>query len=223
MPHNGEKQLECYTAKYKLKEAKHWLDEMMKPENFNDDERFGWCLNAFCHAVISAIDYVHADFVFNKVTPRIDWKSFTRTNEGGKKDIVSNHEEKKALTTFRREFKNKKDVLLRDPLVNYFYNKRQEIIHIKWSADKWGSFSEEGQNKQYTHRALESAEPWFYLLDKGSITSLPMFDDYIPLAEQRTTLSKLSDNSMDIRRIGSELCQKVENFINCFEGKDYFS
>lgn len=223
LPHNGEKKLVCYTSKYKLKEARHWLDEMMKRENFDNDERFGWCLNAFCHAIVSAIDYVHADFVFNKVTPRIDWKEFTRNNESGKKTLIQSHPENQPITKFRGEFKNKKDILLRDPLVNYFYNKRQEIIHIKWSADKWGAFSGEGENKQYTHRALESAEPWFYLLSQGSITSLPMFDDYIPLAQQQATLSKLSDSDTDIRQIGNELCDKIQDFINCFEGKDYFS
>ncbi|MGI0026331.1 MAG: hypothetical protein ACREAD_00625 [Nitrosopumilaceae archaeon] len=223
MPHNGEKSLECYTARYKLKEARHWLDEMMKSENFNDDERFGWCLNAFCHAVISSIDYVHADFVFNKVTPRIEWKEFTRNNESGKKEITKIHPESQALTKFRGEFKNKKDILLKDPLVNYFYNKRQEIIHIRWNADKYASRSGAGPQYHYQHRALEGMEPWAYLHEKYPTRSFPMFDDYIPVPEQMTTLQLLSDTDMDVRDISNNLCDKVEEFINQFEGKDYFS
>lgn len=223
MPYRGEKNLTCDTARYKLKEARHWLDEMMRGENFNDDERFGWCLNAFCHAVISAIDYVHADFVFNKVTPRIDWKEFTRNGESGKKEIIKKHAEKQALTKFRGEFKNKKDILLKDPLVNYFYNKRQEIIHIRWSTDKWASRSGAGPLYHYHHRALESIGGWGYIIEKNPTARLPMFDEYISTEDQKATLELLSDTDMDVRDIGNKLCDKVEGFINQFEGRDYFS
>lgn len=223
LPYREEKKLECYTARYKLKEARHWLEEMMKPENFNDDERFGWCLNSFCNAVISAIDYVHADFVFNKIIPRIDWKEFTRTNDNDKNEIIKKHVECKALIKFRGEFKNKKDILLKDPLVNYFYNKRQEIFHIRWSADKWGARSGEEGNWHYSHRGLESMGGWSYIYDKDPNALLPMFDNYIPVKEQKETLELLSDNQMDVRKIGTQLCDKIKDFIDKFEGKDYFS
>lgn len=61
MPFRDGRNLECHTARFKLKEARYWLDEMMKPEIFDDDYKFGWHLNAFCNAIISTIDYVHAD------------------------------------------------------------------------------------------------------------------------------------------------------------------
>ena len=96
MPYSLDKILHCYTANHKLKEARYWLEKMMEKDIFNDDDQFGWHLNAFCTAFASSIDYVHADFVYNKVKPRINWKEFSRSRQN-KEYIIENHEQKDAI------------------------------------------------------------------------------------------------------------------------------
>ena len=133
--------LECYTSRHQLSETRKWLDEMMETKIFNNSDDFDRHLHGFCNSFASTIDYVHSDFVYHKVKKKnkhgnlvsIDWKKFSR-NENDRKEITENHPEKQALKKFRGEYKNKKDILLRDPLVNYFYNKRQESTHIRWHS-----------------------------------------------------------------------------------------
>jgi len=221
MPYSRDKILLCYTANQKLKEARYWLEKMMEKEIFDDDEQFGWHLNSFCTSFASSIDYVHADFVYNKVKPTIKWKQFSRSREY-RENIFENHDEKEGIKKFRGEFANKKNILLRDPLMNYFYNKRQEITHKGWSADKQGGFSGEDDDKQYTYRTLEPMF-WLFLHEKHPNDLLPQFDEYIPIKEQVETLGLLTSNEFDIKQIGNQVCDKVERFISYFEGKDYFS
>ena len=52
MPYVGDKpNLECHTARYQLGQARKFLDDMMKPEIFNDDEKFDRALFGFCNAI----------------------------------------------------------------------------------------------------------------------------------------------------------------------------
>jgi len=230
LPYVGDSpNLECQTAKYQLDQARKYLDDMMKPENFNDTEKFDRELFAFCNAVGSAIDYVHADFVYNKVRfvnedtnrlQRIDWRKFSRRKE--RDNIIDNHPEKEAIKKFRGEWKNKKDILLTDPLVNYFYGKRQLWYHVGWSGVKWSTFSGERGNEHTSHRGLESAI-WFDVNEKHPTESLPMFDDYIPIDKQLDALKILTNEKLDIKNIGNQVCDKIKKFIEHFDGKDYFT
>jgi len=221
--------LECHTSRYQLTQTRKWLDEMMKSEIFNDSEDFDRHLHGFCNSLASTIDYVHADFVYHKVKEKNDlenlvsikWKKFSRSRKD-QEDIIDNHPEKEALKKFRSEYKNKKDNLLKDPLVNYFYNKRQESTHIQWSGSKFGAFSGETGNEHWTQRALEG-KFWFDLHNKHPTYSLPQFDDYIPIDEQIETMKILTDDSLDIKAVGNQVCDKIKDFIDCFDGKDYFT
>jgi len=221
--------LKCNTARQRLKETRDWLNELLKPEIFNDTEAYDRHLFAFCESFASTIDYVHSDFVYHKVKfedeqgrfRSIDWKKFSRSRKD-QEEIIESHPEKKALKKFRGEYKNKKDILLRNPLVNYFYNKRQEFTHIRWSGSKWGAYSGQPGNEHYSERGLENSY-LFEVHKKHPNDSLPMFDDYIPIQEQLETLKILTDHEFNIKDIGNQLCDEVEKFIDYFEGKDYFS
>ena len=201
----------------------------MEPKIFNNSEDFDRHLHAFCNSLASTIDYVHSDFVYHKVKEKnergnlvsINWKKFSRSKKD-QEEIIEKHPEKQALKKFRGEYKNKKDILLRDPLVNYFYNKRQESTHIKWSGSKFGAFSGETGNEHWTFRALEG-KFWFDLHNKHPDTSLPQFDDYIPIEDQIKTLQILTDDELDIKDVGNQVCDKIKKFVECFDGKDYFT
>lgn len=202
---------------------------MMKKEIFNDTESFDSHHLAFCNSFASTIDYVHSDFVYNKVKFKnkfgnlqsIHWRKFSR-NRTEQEEIIENHPEKDAIKKFRSEYKNKKDILLRDPLINYFYNKRQEFTHIRCTGSKWASFSGEPGNEHYNHRGLENTQ-WFDIHKKNPNYSLPMFDEYIQIEKQIETLKILTDDNLDVKDIGNKACDKVDGFINYFDGKDYFS
>jgi hypothetical protein len=221
--------LECHTAKYQLEQARKYLDDMMVPEVFNDNEKFDRDLFAFCNAVGSAIDYVSADFIYNKVRfvnsegrlERIDWRKFSR-GRIDQDNIIENHPEKETIKKFRGEYKNKKDILLKEPLVNYFYGKRQMWYHVGWSGVKWSTFSGKPGNENTGHRGLENTF-WFEIHEKHPADSLPMFDDYIPIEKQIETLKILTDDQLDIKNIGNQTCDKIKQFIDYFDGKDYFS
>jgi len=230
LPYTGTSpNLECTTATYQLTQTRKWLDEMMKSEIFNDSEDFDRHLHGFCNSLASTIDYVHADFVYHKVKEKnnlgnfvsIDWKKFSRSRRD-KDDIIDKHPEKAALKKFRSEYKNKKDNLLKDPLVNYFYNKRQESTHVQWSGSKFGTFSGVTGNEQWDHRALEG-KFWFELHNMHPTDSLPQFDDYISIDDQIETMHILTDESLDIKNVGNQVCDKIEQFIDQFDGKDYFT
>jgi hypothetical protein len=230
LPYTGETpNLKCHTSRYQLTQTRRWLDEMMKSEIFNDSEDFDRHLHGFCNSLASTIDYVHADFVYHKVKKineygnlgSIDWKRFSRSRRD-QEEIIDNHPEKDALKKFRSEYKNKKNILLKDPLVNYFYNKRQESSHIQWSGSKFGSFSGETGNEHWNHRALEG-QFWFELHAAHPTDSLPQFDDYIPIEQQLDAMRILTDDSLDISDIGNQVCDKIEEFIGYFDGKDYFT
>jgi hypothetical protein len=230
MPYVGDNpNLECHTARYQLGQARKFLDDMMKPEIFNDDEKFDRALFGFCNAVGSAIDYVSADFIYNKVRfendlgnlERIDWRKFSR-GRNDQDDVIDNHPEKIAIKKFRGEYKNKKDILLKVPLVNYFYGKRQKWYHVGWDGVKWSTFSGEQGNQETGHRGLENSF-WFELHQKHPEDSLLMFDDCIPIDKQVETLKILTDDNLDIKKIGNQVCDKIEEFIDYFDGKDYFT
>ena len=228
MPYRGEPELECHTAKHQLKQARKWLDELMKSEIFNDDEDFDRHIHAFCNTLVSSIDYVHADFVFHKIKedqegkPKtIDWKKFTRGRVEQER-IIEEHSEKDKIKKFRGEFKNKKENLLKIPLINYFYNKRQESTHIRWSGATYYSFEGEGEDKRILHRALEG-NFWLLMYYDNKINSFPQFDKYITIEGQVEAMRMLTSNDLDIREIGNLACNEIEKFIHMFDGKNFFS
>ncbi len=63
--------LHCHTAKFKIAEAKYFLDRIKTDEIFQDDNLFSFHLNAFVNSSYSVVEYVHSDFYFHKV--KIGW------------------------------------------------------------------------------------------------------------------------------------------------------
>ena len=54
--------LHCHTAKFKIAEAKYFLDRIKTDEIFQDDNLFSFHLNAFVNSSYSVVEYVHSDF-----------------------------------------------------------------------------------------------------------------------------------------------------------------
>ena len=210
--------LQCYTAKYKLKEAKYLLEKMKEPEIWNDHEIFGFYHNAFVYASTSVINYVHADFIYNGFSydQRIKWYVFEkRENRTG---IIENHREKLAIEKFRRKFSNELDKFLRDPIGNYFKQKRNQIAHVHWNADKWTS-STEANGKRIVHaRRFEGFSSGYYKKTKGFIP-LDLFDNRVSESDKETTLNYLCEE--DLRNVCSKYLELLEEFIIKFDGEEY--
>ncbi len=210
--------LDCHTAKYKLDEAKFFFERLREVENEPNEFVFGSFLNAFIFSANSVIDYVHADFIFNTIwNPPIDWKDFQDREK--KKFIIKNHPDKKAIEKFLSKYHNELDKFLRDPIVNYFRFKRNKITHIRWDGAKSGSFERKGNGEKVTKRSLEPSVIYMLALD-GKIRDLDLFYDVIPREEQLRTLERLC--SEDLNSILKEYLDKLERFIQKFDGENFF-
>jgi len=211
--------LECHTSKYKLKEAKFFLEQLKLEENWNDDEKFSFYLNAFVLSATSIIEYVHSDFLYNTIAdPRIKWRDWE--NHDKRKQIISSHPQSKAIEKFLGYFSNERKKILDDTLVNYFLYKRNTITHIRWDGSKASSFTEFPDGTKTTNsRNLEAAYK-IDLMIKKSEYDPDLFYDQITRENQLAMLKRLcSENLVDICE---EYLSKLEKFIERFEGKNFF-
>jgi len=210
--------LNCSTAKYKLKEAKYFLKKMQEPEIWNDDEQLGFYLNAFVFSASSVIHYVHADFMYHGFSGknRIKWYEFE--NKDKRKGIIDKHPQKITIEKFRSKYTNELNKFLRNPIANYFKQKRNKITHIHWDADRWGSFTEKNGITSYHERKFEGFASSYYKKTRGFIP-LDLFDENVSENEKETTLDYLC--SEDIRKVCQDYLNIVEEFIQKFDGIRY--
>jgi len=212
--------LECQTAKYKLDEAKFFLEKLRGVENEPNEFVYGVYLNAFIYSANSVTDYVHADFIYNTINnPRIDWKDYQGREM--KKEILEKHPDKIAIEKFRSKYFNELNKFLRDPIANYFRFKRNKITHVRWDATKSGKFvRKDGGDEIVTSRNLESSIMYAMAKD-GKVSDLDLFDDkVIPWEEQLDAFRRLC--SEDINSILDEFIVMLEKFIQKFDGQEFF-
>jgi len=215
--------LHCYTAKYKLTEARYFLNKFKDESIWNNDKSFSYHLNAFVNSADSVIDYVHSDFMIHKL--RIDWQKWNlvRNNDKKRGNFIDKHPKKIGIRRFRKQYKNEVEILLKNPIANYFHFKRNKILHIRWSATSFSSLTKLlGKPTKFTNRYLESTFLLGYKKQHGINATYEMFDDrQIDRATQDATLQKLAIT--DVRIICKEFLELLKDFIDKFDGRNFLS
>ncbi len=208
--------LYCHTSKHKLEESKYFFETLTHPDIWNDDEKFSFFMNAFIFSAGSVVHYVNADFIYNKIKPRIRWYEYEDRNK--RSDIINNHPEKDAIENFRSKYANRLDTFLRKPVANYFRLKRNKITHIHWDAARWASFTEKDNVTTYDQRRFEGFASDYYKKTSGHIP-LDLFDENICEKDKEETLDYLCRE--DIRKVCKEYLKLLQEFIEKFDGEKY--
>jgi len=216
MDRENNTKLIYHTAKFKLKEAKYFVEQIKK--NWDDEDYVSFNLNAFTISACSVIDYVESDFILHKIRPRILGKDWFK--EKTRKKILKTHPMSKIICDFIEFYEDQEDNLRNEPLPNYFINKRNTIVHERWEGPKMSSFTEKDGIRTANSRRLEPG----YLLDLASNKpdyQLNICEDRISRKKKLELLSHLvEDPMMDII---FEFIIRLEKFIEGFEKKDFFS
>lgn len=211
----------CHTSKYKLKEAEFFQNQLKDTSIWNDDEKFPFYLNAFVFSSGCVVDYVHADFIFNTIKPRIKWRDWENRDPKIRNRIIESHSQSNAIRNFLNYFKEQRNKLWDDPIVNYFLYKRNKITHIQWDSDKQATYTEKlDGSKNYDARYLE-ATYLLFLLESKPDYNLDLFYDKIPREVQIETIRRLSETSIDT--ILGEYVTKLRKFIELFDGRNFYS
>lgn len=191
---------------------------MQESEIWNDSEQLSFHLNAFVFSASSVINYVHADFMYHGLTGknRIKWYEFE--NKDKRKEIINKHPEKIIIEKFRGKYANELNKFFQNPIANYFKQKRNKITHIRWDADRWGSFTEKAGVTTYSERRFEGFASNYYKQTRGFIP-LDLFDENVSKNEKETTLDYLC--SEDIRNVCQNYLDIIEEFIQKFDGLKY--
>ncbi len=124
--------MQCTNAKDKIKEAKHFLDILTSDEVYKDDDLYSYNVTAFLSSTRSVIDYIVSDFL-DYVKPKIslnEWKK-TKGSKKRQKKIIEKHPQKEKILAFFKFYEDVQKILRSDPLVYYFLEIRNEVIHYR--------------------------------------------------------------------------------------------
>ena len=217
--------LQCHTAKFKHAEATYFLDEMKTDKIWNGHEDvFDFFLNTFVISANSIIDYIHSDFVLHTVRPFIDWQEWNKSSrkKDGLKEFINKHPKKIALQRFRKKYSIELTLLMKNPIVNYFRIRRNEIIHNRWHGTQFASFTEyqDDRGRVINERHLENDLALQMYHTKGKPISTHYFSNVIEEADRVTTLQRLASEPM--LDICKEYLGILFKFIRIFEGNNYF-
>lgn len=127
----------CTNAKGKTKEAKHFLDILTSDEVYKDDDLYSYNVNAFLASARSIIEYIVSDFL-DSVKPTISLNQWKKTKGSRKrqKKITEKHPQKEKITEFFKFYDDAQTNLRSDPLVYYFLEVRNEMIHYRKISEK---------------------------------------------------------------------------------------
>ena len=209
--------LECYTAKFKISETEYFLNQMNNQPVFQNDDLFDFYLNAFSVSSSMVVEYVHSDFIFHNVKPRIDWVEYEQQRAGRNlQNWLNSHTEKKAINKFMSAFNNEKTKLEKIPLANFFKFKRDKITHISWSGHEFSKFT----GNQTTDRFLAST----FKLDMRQQTRkklpLDICDGRIQDSEQVTLLKHIA--STPATKICEEYVDILKDFVAKFDKRNFY-
>lgn len=129
--------MQCPNTQDKIREAKYFLDMLNSDEVYKNDELYSHNLNAYLTSARSIIDYILRDFL-NSIIPIITVNELKKTKGSKKrlKAIMKNHPQKEKIEEFLEFYWNVEKVLHSDPLVNYFLEIRNEMIHHRKISEK---------------------------------------------------------------------------------------
>ena len=209
--------LECHTSKFKLSEAKYFLNRMNEPSIFQDNDIFDFYLNAFAFSTGMVIEYVHSDFIFHKVKPRIDWVEYEQQKQGRNlPNWLKSHQESNAIQKFMSTFENERNKFEEKPLANFFKFKRNKITHTSWSGHEFSTFS----GSQTTERFLASTFKLDMRQQTGKNLPLDICDSRIPDVEQVKLLKHIAKTGATV--ICQEYVDLLDDFISKFDQKNFF-
>lgn len=210
----------CQTAKFKVREAKHFLEKLQTNEIQKDEDLTTFYLNAFVTSASSVIDYVKSGFIYVKIKdPRINWKEWR--NKDTRNEIINKHSQSKAITTFLMLYNNEKNNLLNIPLVNYFVYKRNKIIHQRWDGIKSTLSTEHPDGRVDIHKLTLESSYRLGLLEKVKDYDLDICYKHISKEQQKQLFTRLAcDHAIPILE---EFVTSLEEFIKKFEGKNFFN
>lgn len=211
--------MSCSTAKFKLKEANYFLEEIKSEEIQLDEDSLTFNLNAFIISANSVIEYVESDFIYVKVRPWIDWKKWIIKDDRNK--ILQNHEQSKALNNFREYYRKQRDELFKIPLVNYFRHKRNRIAHRRWDGIKMASWTEYPDGRKIINDIrLEQTYPLVKARNNPDY-DIDMCTSEIPKEKQIELCTMLCQESGI--PVLEEYIVHLQDFIKKFENKDFFN
>lgn len=209
----------CQTAKFKVREARHFLEKLQTNEIQKDEDLITFYLNAFVISASSVIDYVKSGFISVKINPRINWKEWR--NKDTRNEMINKHPQSKTITAFLILYNNEKNNLLNIPLVNYFVYKRNKIIHQRWDGIKSTSSTEHPDGHIDIHKLTLETSYKLRSLEKVKDYDLDICYKHIPKEQQKQLLTRLAyDHAIPILE---EFVTLLEEFIKKFEGKNFFN
>lgn len=217
--------LQCHTAKFKHAEAMYFLDQMRTDKIWHGHvDIFDFFLNSFVVSANSIIDYVHSDFVLHTIRPLIDWQEWNNATrkKDGLKDFIYKHPKKIALQRFQKQHNKEIILLMKNPIVNYFRIRRNEIVHNRWHGTKFASFTEyaDERDRVVNERHLENEIALQMYRTKNIPISTQYFSNIIQESDRDATLERLASEPM--LDICKEYLEILFKFIGIFEGKNYF-
>jgi len=151
------------TFKTKLREAEYFLDQLSTHYG-KDSEIPEYYLNAFVIACRSSLDYVIQDFL---ISLKIKMQTNDFKNNKKRSEQLSNHPNYEIIENFYRLYDEQYDKLLKDPLMSYFIQKRNNIAHKGLDGNKMYFFKQEdGKPKEVYERRLEVTLDYFLKKEK---------------------------------------------------------
>lgn len=223
--------LECHTAKFKLSESEYFLKTLQKQNVWNDDTIFDFFLNSFVVSSVMVIDYVHSDFIFHSVKPRINWIHWRKIRNDDEEldEFINKHPKKLGIKKFLKYFEQKKANLMQKPIVNYFVIKRHVITHVGWRGHKFSSFTEFPDGRIQVHkRTLENhGSLGLREIKKKRLTQkqldekfpLDMFNQQVPKTIKEKALKRIAEEPL--QKICKEHLKELKSFIDKFEGQEF--
>ena len=215
-----EQNTKCHTARYRLGQAKFFLDKI-KQVYSKDDYEIEYYLDSFLDTCRSVIDYVVRDYL-NTVKPsirEIDKRLINkyRVRILDKNDIKNfDHEKKQEIIDFLKKHRDEFFKFRENHLVRYFLAKRTTYEHHEFSGFRQASFEQKpGESRKILSRKFI---PLYYLLmvfngknlSNEEIESCELTDQ-----EEKALLVRLEGE--EAKDLLDEYLGLVEEFIAQFE------
>ena len=127
-------------------------------------------------------------------------------------DIIKNHPEKIAIEKFRSKYSNELNKLLRNPLANYFKQKRNKITHVHWDADRWAAFTEKDNVTTFEKRVYDLCKK----VPKGKVTTYKILAEKLGTKAYRAVGQALRCNPFGAwGRVGGKSFRRKRCIVPC--------
>ena len=212
--------MKCYTARYRLGQARFFLDKI-KEVYSKDDYEIEYYLDAFLSTCRSVIDYVLRDYL-NTVKPTIPEIVKRKINKNRiiilEQNNIKNFEQEKKqevlgfLKKHRAEFLKFRE----NHLVQYFLAKRTTSEHHEFSGFRQASFEQkDGESKKILSRNFIPKYYLFMVFDGKNLPNQEIDSCELTDEEKKSLLIRLEGE--EARDLLDEYLGLVEDFIEQFE------